>query len=491
MKRYFLLAIFSFTICFNGISQYFWQNQNTSVSNILLDITFLNNNVGYCVGNNGTVLSTSTGGAFWELKPAVPLISSIPQSDLLVGVEVVSENKLIVAANGEKIYASDDAGDTWSISYSTSTNNDLTSTDQSNGRIFVGGTSEIFYTDNAGASWDSVTVTGIGGNVRSIDFEGNHGYICGVSAALGYSGDFGASWTLLSGYPTSQPFNDVFTFSASKCFAVGDGGTIIYTADGGGTWNTVSSGTTADLRSIDFLDNQVGFIAGTGGVLLETDDGGLTWSLNNNHTMTQNILNIEMVTGNVGFFCGSGGQVYRTPTGGGIADISVSAYEGPDTVCAGVPFEIELSFENLGPGYIENPEFKFNPTLLAPTVQFPYVASKMGNTEIAILYGKRIIRDFVSYSFSAGLSNNNFQSKYRDENNQIYKYNKVHYGFSYEINIKWFNSKKERYRIYMLVPVGKPTSFGRSIGFKLLGNISNHSYLGFAVTYGFGYHKKL
>ena len=141
--------------------------------------------------------------------------------------------------------------------------------------------------------------------------------------------------------------------------------------------------------------------------------------------------------------------------------------------------------------YIENPEFKFNPTLLAPTVQFPYVASKMGNTEIAILYGKRIIRDFVSYSFSAGLSNNNFQSKYRDENNQIYKYNKVHYGFSYEINIKWFNSKKERYRIYMLVPVGKPTSFGRSIGFKLLGNISNHSYLGFAVTYGFGYHKKL
>lgn len=137
--------------------------------------------------------------------------------------------------------------------------------------------------------------------------------------------------------------------------------------------------------------------------------------------------------------------------------------------------------------YNQNPEFKFKSAVI-PTVGFPYVESKFKNTEIAIMYGKRYVKNSVSYSFSGGLSSNDFETKYKDQN-EVYKVSSCNYGFAYEFNVKWFNSKKKRYRIYMIAPIGKPTSFGRSFGFKLLGNVSEHSYLGIAMSYGFGWHK--
>lgn len=138
--------------------------------------------------------------------------------------------------------------------------------------------------------------------------------------------------------------------------------------------------------------------------------------------------------------------------------------------------------------YIQHPEFKLR-FAVAGTVGLPIIKSRFKNTEIAVMYGKRHIKNSVSYSYSGGISTNDFQTKYVDANNQVYRVVEQHLGFSYELNVKWFNSRKERYRIYMIVPVGKPIAFGRSFGFKLVGNISKHSYVGVGMTYGFGWHK--
>ncbi|HET8837565.1 MAG TPA: hypothetical protein VFM82_01060 [Flavobacteriaceae bacterium] len=138
--------------------------------------------------------------------------------------------------------------------------------------------------------------------------------------------------------------------------------------------------------------------------------------------------------------------------------------------------------------YTQNPQFKFN-AAVAGMLVIPYIESKFKNTEIALLYGRRFIKNGRSLSFSAGIGTNDFETKFLSENNHSVKNVSRHIGFSYELNIKWFKSRKKRYRIYMLVPVGKPTAFGRSFGFKLLGNISKHSYMGFAITYGFGWHR--
>lgn len=110
------------------------------------------------------------------------------------------------------------------------------------------------------------------------------------------------------------------------------------------------------------------------------------------------------------------------------------------------------------------------------------------DTETGLLYGQRWIYNGSSISLSAGMSLNHKTEKVIDGNNQ--KIINNYLGLPYELSFKWFKSKKKRYRIYELFPVGRPTSFGRSLGFKLLGNLSKNSFIGFGIVYGFGIHKK-
>jgi hypothetical protein len=106
-------------------------------------------------------------------------------------------------------------------------------------------------------------------------------------------------------------------------------------------------------------------------------------------------------------------------------------------------------------------------------------------TEIAALYGKRYIEDGLSYHFSGGISYN-----INKDVNGVIKTSNTFAGFPLEIGMSLFKSKKERFRVfYGLIPVGEPTSFGRSIGFKLYANIAKKSYVGLGLTFGLGWHK--
>lgn len=120
----------------------------------------------------------------------------------------------------------------------------------------------------------------------------------------------------------------------------------------------------------------------------------------------------------------------------------------------------------------------------------PFPSSDFKNTEIALLYGKRYIENGFSYSFSGGISTNKYEAYKTDDNNKSYTEKNNHIGFPIEFSIKWFKAEKKPYRIYGIIPVGKPTALGNSIGFKFLGNISKHSYLAIGVDFGIGYHKE-
>lgn len=67
--------------------------------------------------------------------------------------------------------------------------------------------------------------------------------------------------------------------SATELFAVGDSGLILYTQDGGSTWTSQNSGTTADLLSVAFSedDNTTGIAVGRNGVVRFTQTGGMVW----------------------------------------------------------------------------------------------------------------------------------------------------------------------------------------------------------------------
>ena len=141
--------------------------------------------------------------------------------------------------------------------------------------------------------------------------------------------------------------------------------------------------------------------------------------------------------------------------------------------------------------YLENSQLDPDIFFLTPFTAFPILRKKNYNKETAVLYGKRWIYGGSSLSVSGGISFNTFLSHLTDQNNRNYTTKDNYVGFPFEVNFKWFKSKKKRYRIlYGLIPVGKPTAFGRNFGFKLVGNISKNSFIGLGLVYGLGIHKK-
>lgn len=116
---------------------------------------------------------------------------------------------------------------------------------------------------------------------------------------------------------------------------------------------------------------------------------------------------------------------------------------------------------------------------------FPVLTESNITNEYSLLYGKRYIKGGFSYHFSGGVSYN-----FTKIINNGIKTKDSYIGLPLEVGFRFFKSKKKRFGVlFGLIPVGKPTSFGRSIGFKLYANVSKSSYFGFGLTFGLGMHK--
>lgn len=125
---------------------------------------------------------------------------------------------------------------------------------------------------------------------------------------------------------------------------------------------------------------------------------------------------------------------------------------------------------------------KLGVDIIDPLILLPFLNARSSMEEFALLYGKRFIEGGQAFSFSLGASYSRYEQ---------YDYEKSDDYFSvpFEANIKWFKSERKRFKIYGLIPVGPSTGFGGSIGFKLFGNFSKHSYAGLGLTVGLGFHK--
>jgi photosystem II stability/assembly factor-like uncharacterized protein len=89
-----------------------------------------------------------------------------------------------------------------------------------------------------------------------------------------------ASFALTVEKTIDDPHADLISVSfadANSGTAVGSGGTILRTIDGGRTWSSQAIGTTKDLYSVSFTDANTGTTVGDEGVILRTINGGRTW----------------------------------------------------------------------------------------------------------------------------------------------------------------------------------------------------------------------
>lgn len=133
-------------------------------------------------------------------------------------------------------------------------------------------------------------------------------------------------------------------------------------------------------------------------------------------------------------------------------------------------------------------KFRFMQSLYIEKIEwfliFPTSTESIAYDEYSLMYGKRYVKDDFAYHFTAGISHN----KITDRLTNVATSSSF-IGFPLEVGINWFPAEKGVYRIFGLIPVGKPTSFARSAGFKLMANIAKESYVGVALTVGLGMHK--
>ena len=120
--------------------------------------------------------------------------------------------------------------------------------------------------------------------------------------------DSGVSNTLL----------DVHFLDAARGWAVGQGGAIVATTDGGQTWTRQDSGFELAIRGVHFSDARNGWAVGHLGLILRTTDGGRTWTTQGaDAALGQNLIRVRAADALTGWIIAERGSfALRTSDGG-------------------------------------------------------------------------------------------------------------------------------------------------------------------------------
>lgn len=156
----------------------------------------------------------------------------------------------------------------------------------------------------------------------------NTGYIAGNNGMVCKTTNGGKSWIKL---PTgiTLPLYGIYFLSKEEGFAVGGesscGGTgcvpagpvIIYTKDGGQTWEKTSIPVTdkIELKSICFATGSIGFSVG-GNTILSTNDKGKNWRETKINDVGGTMLDVEFLNDKQGMISCVAGKIIKTVDGG-------------------------------------------------------------------------------------------------------------------------------------------------------------------------------
>jgi photosystem II stability/assembly factor-like uncharacterized protein len=178
--------------------------------------------------------------------------------------------------------------------------------------VIVGDAGAIHVSSNGGATFSN---NGIGGNdlngVWMID--ANTGWAVGNGGRIVKTTNGGAAWTpQTSG--TANNLTDVKFTSSNNGYACGDNGTVVYTTNGGTNWQSHTTGSTKNLLSVDASGSTI-IATAVDGVILKYN--GTTWSvIDYKIVVKSDVRGVSMIDANNFYTCGGGGFINKTADGG-------------------------------------------------------------------------------------------------------------------------------------------------------------------------------
>jgi photosystem II stability/assembly factor-like uncharacterized protein len=271
-----LLTIF---LSVNGVGPLFAQTP-WKVHDDILSIHFVDETSGWACGRWGTILSSQDGGSTWNAQDSGtdnPLVS-LCFSDTRHGWAVGAEGTIV---------HTDDGGRTWTRQESPVSFHHMRVffTNPRKGWVASEHT-HILTTDDGGRNW-RVQFHDEDFILKSISFaDALHGWAVGEFGCIYHTTDGGNRWEKQGGhYEINEDQElvgdpslfDVVALDALRAWAVGIGGTVTRTSDGGKTWETVDVGVPhVQLYCVD-SDRAGTLVIGGRGVCRYSVDGGQTW----------------------------------------------------------------------------------------------------------------------------------------------------------------------------------------------------------------------
>jgi len=225
-----------------------WKPQSSGVTTYLLDVDFVDARYGMVVGSDTTVLATVDGGATWKRSPLKESTDLFDDLNFFA-VAVMDDRHACVVGDMGRIFLTEDGGETWSES-KTSLYDEM---------MMMG---RILYA----LAYDAGTL-----------------YAAGIDSTFAYSKDLGKSWTVGdTGF--SKPDLYGIDVVGDVGLAVGSGGHVVRTSDGGTTWRVVDVPeriTRFWLSGVDLKKNHSGEVHGLAvgerGTVGHFVNGSLTW----------------------------------------------------------------------------------------------------------------------------------------------------------------------------------------------------------------------
>lgn len=289
-------------------------NQIRGPINWLHSVCFIDDERGFAVGADGTLLQTTDKGDTWtERRVSSSELRSLFFLDETNGWIVGREGTILRTSNG---------GNTWVTQESGVTNllTDVHFADEDTGWA-TGRFGVILHTENGGGDW-ILQVSGTMNDLWSLRFvNASEGWAVGLDSTVRHTTDGGNTWKSKDvNASRNYRFTSVFFLDEQYGWIVGIMGGILRTTDGGDTWEEIRGVGYESLNSVQFIDPNTGWAAGFHGVIYRTDDGGITWHEQSSGCQVD-LTDICFTTENNGIAVGENGTILRTTDGGWTTDI--------------------------------------------------------------------------------------------------------------------------------------------------------------------------
>jgi len=271
MKLFLSLA----AILFSAISFAQWTKIELGTETKLNGIHFLDEELGYVVGEDGLFLKSLNSGITW--KPV-----ELSYTDVLWDIDFVNDTLGFIATN-DGILRTTDGAATW-----------------------------IMNKENFRKAFYSICII----NSTTVYASGFDGYIIKTV-------DSGENWEVVHDeyelflLLLSITFTNSVEGYAAGMSSLGQGQNIVRTIDGGETWLPQKMGGGDVIQTIHFLDTQTGFAGDNKGIIYKTSDKGHSWDSIFSTDNTYGIYSIQFINSSIGYAVGGKpSTILRTSDGG-------------------------------------------------------------------------------------------------------------------------------------------------------------------------------